>query len=124
MVAVPGIAGTGGSLTAAVEWIAGLLLGTAGTIVAVMAVAAVGFLMLAGRLPVRRGASAIIGCFILFSAGSVASGLLEATSGSRDPGEVLPVAEAAYMPATPPAGAYDPYAGAAVPDRGGEDLLR
>jgi type IV secretory pathway VirB2 component (pilin) len=47
---------------------AGHLLGNVATAVAVMAVAAVGFMMLTGRMNWRFGATVIIGCFILFGA--------------------------------------------------------
>ena len=47
------------------------------------AVAAVGFMMLTGRLNWRFGASVIIGCFILFGAGSIVAGIqAAATAGS------------------------------------------
>jgi type IV secretory pathway VirB2 component (pilin) len=114
----------GGSLLSAVDWVASVLLGSAATTVAVLAVASLGFLMLSGRVPLRRGVSVILGCFILFSAGGVASALLAVTS--REGGlvaEPAPVPEAAYTPAVPEAEPYDPYSGAAVPDQGSEDLI-
>ena len=43
--------------------------------VAVMAVAAVGFMMLTGRLNWRFGATVIIGVFILFGAASIVAGI-------------------------------------------------
>jgi len=43
--------------------------------VAVMAVAAVGFMMLTGRMNWRFGATVIIGVFILFGAASIVSGI-------------------------------------------------
>jgi type IV secretory pathway VirB2 component (pilin) len=113
-----------GVLTSAVEWIAGLLLGPLSTALAVLAVALLGFIMLSGRLPVRRGASAIIGCFILFSAGAIASGLLAATSRVGDGGRVAAAAsEPAYTPSVAKREAYDPFSGAAVPDQSGGDIL-
>jgi type IV secretion system protein VirB2 len=41
----------------------------------VIAVAMVGFMMLTGRMNWRFGATVIIGCFILFGAGAIVSGI-------------------------------------------------
>ncbi|MCB2089517.1 MAG: TrbC/VirB2 family protein, partial [Sphingomonadaceae bacterium] len=54
-----------GPIVAALSWLQGTLLGSVATAVAVMAVAAVGFLMLTGRMNWRFGATVIIGVFIL-----------------------------------------------------------
>ena len=67
-----------GPIVAALAWLQGTLLGNAATAVAVMAVAAVGFMMLTGRLNWRFGATVIIGCFILFGAGAIVSGIQQA----------------------------------------------
>ena len=64
-----------GVLVAAVSWLQGTLLGTVATVVAVIAVASVGFLMLTGRINWRYGATVIIGCFILFGAASIVAGI-------------------------------------------------
>jgi type IV secretory pathway VirB2 component (pilin) len=64
-----------GPIVAALSWLQGTLLGNVATAVAVMAVAAVGFMMLTGRLNWRFGATVIIGCFILFGAGAIVSGI-------------------------------------------------
>jgi type IV secretion system protein VirB2 len=68
-------------IVAALGWLEGTLLGNVATAVAVMAVAAVGFMMLTGRLNWRFGATVIIGCFILFGAGAIVSGI-QAASGA------------------------------------------
>jgi type IV secretory pathway VirB2 component (pilin) len=67
-----------GPIVAALGWLQGTLLGNVATAVAVMAVAAVGFMMLTGRLNWRFGATVIIGCFILFGAGAIVSGIQSA----------------------------------------------
>jgi type IV secretion system protein VirB2 len=67
-----------GVIIAAVRWLQGTLLGTAATVVAVIAVASVGFLMLTGRINWRYGATVIIGCFILFGAASIVAGIQSA----------------------------------------------
>ncbi|WP_379552081.1 TrbC/VirB2 family protein [Qipengyuania sp. DGS5-3] len=64
-----------GPIVAAVGWLQGTLLGNVATAVAVMAVAAVGFMMLTGRLNWRFGATVIIGTFILFGAASIVAGI-------------------------------------------------
>jgi type IV secretion system protein VirB2 len=67
-----------GPIVAALAWMQGTLMGNVATAVAVMAVAAVGFMMLTGRLNWRFGATVIIGCFILFGAASIVSGIQSA----------------------------------------------
>jgi len=64
-----------GVLVSAMRWIEGTLLGTVATVVAIIAVASVGFLMLTGRMNWRFGATVIIGCFILFGAASIVAGI-------------------------------------------------
>ncbi len=70
-----------GPIVAALAWMQGTLLGNVATAVAVMAVAAVGFMMLTGRMNWRFGATVIIGCFILFGAGAIVSGIQSAAGG-------------------------------------------
>jgi len=70
-----------GPIIAALGWLQGTLLGNVATAVAVMAVAAVGFMMLTGRMNWRFGATVIIGTFILFGAGSIVSGIQSAAAG-------------------------------------------
>jgi len=69
-----------GPIVAALAWMQGTLLGNVATAVAVMAVAAVGFMMLTGRMNWRFGATVIIGCFILFGAASIVSGIQSAAA--------------------------------------------
>jgi type IV secretion system protein VirB2 len=69
-----------GILVSAVRWLEGTLLGTVATVVAVIAVASVGFLMLTGRINWRYGATVILGCFILFGAASIVAGIQSTAS--------------------------------------------
>jgi type IV secretory pathway VirB2 component (pilin) len=69
-----------GPIVAALGWIQGTLLGNVATAVAVMAVAAVGFMMLTGRMNWRFGATVIIGCFVLFGAGAIVTGIQSAAA--------------------------------------------
>lgn len=64
-----------GPIVSAVQWLQGTLLGTVATVVAVIAVACVGLLMLTGRINWRYGAVVILGCFILFGAVSIVAGI-------------------------------------------------
>ena len=108
------------SLVAAVQWLEGTLLGTIATTIAVIAVASVGFMALTGRVDVRRAATVILGCFILFGASSIAAGLEGLARGGDASGPVQPVLSADASPLARPPGpqpGYDPYAGAAVPMR-------
>ncbi len=69
-----------GPIVSAVQWLQGTLLGTVATVVAVIAVACVGFMMLTGRMNWRYGAVVILGCFILFGAVSIVAGIRSTAS--------------------------------------------
>ena len=73
-------AGSGVIINAA-NWLQGTLLGTVATVAAVIAVAAVGFMMLTGRMNWRHGAIVILGCFVLFGAASIVAGIRSAATG-------------------------------------------
>src|ERR1700719_4746473 len=68
-------------LIAALQWIQGTLLGNLDTTAAVIAVAIVGFLMLTGRVEWRRGLTVVIGCFIIFGAVAIVSGIRSLAGG-------------------------------------------
>lgn len=69
-----------GPIVNALLWLQGTLLGNVATAVAVIAVAMVGFMMLTGRMNWRFGATVIIGCFILFGAAAIVSGIQAAAA--------------------------------------------
>ncbi|BBF68399.1 TrbC/VirB2 family protein [Sphingomonas bisphenolicum] len=69
-----------GPIVGALQWLQGTMLGTVATVAAVMAVAAVGFMMLTGRMNWRYGAVVILGCFILFGAASIVGGIQSTAS--------------------------------------------
>ena len=69
-----------GPIVAALAWMQGTLLGNVATAVAVMAVAAVGFMMLTGRVNWRFGATVIVGCFVLFGAATIVAGIQSAAA--------------------------------------------
>jgi type IV secretory pathway VirB2 component (pilin) len=101
----------------ALDWVQGVLLGSIATSVAILGVAAVGFLMLSGRIDPRRAATVVTGCFVIFGASAIARGITESTSRWSSP----PAAALAEIPPVPPPPpvqalpAQDPYAGAALP---------
>lgn len=64
-----------GVIVSAVRWLQGTLLGTIATVVAVIAVATVGLMMLTGRINWRYGATVILGVFILFGAATIVAGI-------------------------------------------------
>jgi type IV secretion system protein VirB2 len=64
-----------GPILAALGWVQGTLLGHVATMVAVIAVAMVGFMMLTGRINWRLGATVVMGCFILFGATTIVAGI-------------------------------------------------
>lgn len=68
------------AILGAARWIQGTLLGSVATVVAVIAVAVVGLLMLTGRINWRYGAVVILGCFILFGAASIVAGIQSSVS--------------------------------------------
>lgn len=101
--------------SAALEWIERLMLGTAATGVAILAIAILGLLTLQGRLDWRRGSRVILGCFLIFGAPVIAAGLLGRID--NPPVRPSPTAEAdidAPPPPPPRNQPFDPYAGAAV----------
>jgi type IV secretory pathway VirB2 component (pilin) len=102
------------ALADAAQWVAAVATGSVATGVATIAVAAVGFAMLAGRIDVRRGAGVILGCFIVFGAPTIAASFVGLVNDGE--GEQVAVAAAPLpaAPAPPPAQPHDPYAGASL----------
>ena len=114
----PYLQNDGNALLKAAEWCEAVARGPAMTIVATLAIAGIGLGMLGGRIPARRGFSAVIGCFILFGAPTISLGLMSAASNmpSTTYPEPIPVVAAYEPPPAPPREVdTDPYAGAAVP---------
>ena len=65
----------------AVNWLQGTLLGNVATALAVIAVGATGLMMLTGRIDWRRGATVILGCFIVFGAAAIVGGIRSVAAG-------------------------------------------
>jgi type IV secretory pathway VirB2 component (pilin) len=120
----PSLADPSGSsaLVAAVQWVQSALLGSVANVVAVIAVAAIGFMMFRGRVDLRHGVTVIIGCFLLFGATGIAAALSDSVS-DEPPSDLpveLPISPRPPLPKAQPSAApsaYDPYAGASVPPR-------
>lgn len=116
-VAVPtSTAGQGSALVNAAGWIEQLVFGSLATAIAVLGVALVGFMMLQGRVEWRRGMTVCAGCFLVFGARSVAASFLGAAQALPSSDEQAPVpVTPAPVPSPPAPIAYDPYAGASLP---------
>jgi len=118
-------AATASAISSAVKWLEATVLGSVATTIAIIAIASIGFLMLTGRIDLRRAATVILGCFIVFGASWIAAGIQAA--GDRAAGSAsAPAAETTqpYSPPVPPPDypqapvqPHDPYAGAAITQR-------
>jgi type IV secretory pathway VirB2 component (pilin) len=108
-----------GVLAPAANWIADLVFGPLATAIAVIAIAWIGFAMLSGHVDIRRGLSVLLGCFLLFGAKGIIEGLRPATDREYLPAAAIVPSQPVYQGSSPPGtntNAFDPYAGAAVPD--------
>jgi type IV secretion system protein VirB2 len=103
-------------LLTAVQWLEQLVLGSISTIIAMIAVAAIGFLMLSGRYDLKRSMTVIFGCFILFSAPFLASGLMNLSSKDVEQNYTTPVPSPIFPIFEMPQSQNDddPYAGAST----------
>lgn len=100
-------------------WVQSVALGSTATTLAVLAIAAIGLQMLSGRLELRRGIMVVLGCFILFGAGSIAAAITGLTATDAQQSKLLAadsgqLTNQSQSPIPLPV-AYDPYAGASVP---------
>lgn len=102
-------------LQSAAGWMTELMQGPLVVTLCVIAVALVGFAALNGRLPVRMGARAVLGCFVVLGAPVIASMLM--WQGEEPSSQVVyqanGVASEPARPELPPAN-YDPYSGASL----------
>ena len=109
------------AIASALLWVQSVLLGSVAGVLAVLAIAAVGLLMLTGRIDGRRAATVVAGCFIIFGASTIATGILGTFSGQPAGYAVQAETNVPYYPPSTAASggqsAYDPYAGAALAPR-------
>lgn len=112
----------GSSIEVAADWVIALMSGSLALTLAVLGIAAIGFAMLAGRIDIRRVGLVILGCFLVFGANAIAARLLGVATNRNEPiasnAELFQPEAPIVQPkrAEPPPG-YDPYAGAALPER-------
>lgn len=103
-------------LLSAMGWIEGTMLGSAATLVAVLAIAGIGFLLLQGRLAVKDGARVVLGCFIVFGAAAIAQGIAgvsDQVSATQEIAKGLDNIHTSIPDIPEQTDDYDPYAGAA-----------
>ena len=105
-----------GAIEATANWLAGVMTGTAATVIATLAIAGIGLTMLQGRVAARDGMRVVVGCFILLGAQAIAQELLGLVRWNTEPAviEVQPASPPLAVPSPPPRN-RDPYAGASVP---------
>lgn len=104
-----------GVFESAVGWIEQVLLGELAVGLCVIAIALLGIMMLAGRLPLRNGARIILGCFTLLGAPVIAADLAQAWR-DDEPTSSEPIIVQSDLGAReelPPAD-YNPYARATM----------
>lgn len=107
--------GDGSALRGATAWLNSLLADSLMITICSIAIAVLGVAMLTGRFEVRRGASLVVGCFVVLGASTIAAGLVGRSS-------TLVAAFEAPITPSPPATlpqkrsrqTDDPYAGASL----------
>jgi len=108
------------SMGAATQWVEETMTGSLAVSVAVIAVAATGLAMFSGRLDLRKAATVIMGCFVLFGSAGVAKGLLNLATGQApiladEQGSPEPMKRSPPLSGSTAPQQFDPYAGAAMP---------
>lgn len=101
-------------LASSAQWLEGVVFGQVAVSLCMIAVAVVGFVMLSGRLPVRRGLWTVLGCFVLLGAPVIAGVFMDGRRSEVAARIAAPAIERPELDAReelPPA-ENDPYAGA------------
>jgi len=97
----------------AIAWLADAATGRLATLVAIIAVAAIGLRLMLGHFDPRRAGAAVLGCFLIFGAPILAAGIRDYLAGAdQAPYRTEPHSPSDVVQAQPRP-AYDPYAGAA-----------
>lgn len=111
----------GNALLRAAQWIESLVQGPLVVSIAILAIAAIGFSMLSGRISAPRGLTIVLGCFVVFGAPAIAHGIASAASKVAGESSLEPPIEVVRSepqftppPPSPPPVNADPYAGASV----------
>ena len=104
-------------IEASASWMMALVSGDLAATMCILAVALLGFMLMTGRVALKRAALVTVGCFILLSASAMSSAfmMLASARGSSDQ------AVRSGATAMPPErrlslSDYDPYAGASLRD--------
>ncbi|WP_448659152.1 TrbC/VirB2 family protein [Sphingomonas sp. CJ99] len=104
------------SILAAAQWVEVAMLGSVATVVAIIAVAALGLALLSGRIDLRRAGWTLLGCFIVFGASTIAGALLGGSNrpslSAAKPSQYI---EPHVMIIQKQRPTYDPHAGASMP---------
>lgn len=105
-------------IEASATWVEQVVGGSTAVAISVIAIALLGFLMMTGRLVLRRATVVVLGCFVLLGSATLADALDQVARGSigtprsRDERSSATL-RTATAPPLPPA-TYDPYAGASL----------
>jgi len=97
----------------AIAWLADTATGRLATLVAVIAVAAIGLRLMLGHFDPRRAGVAVLGCFLIFGAPIVAAGIRDYLAGTDQASYRAESHPPSDVERAPPRPAFDPYAGAA-----------
>lgn len=109
-------------LGAASSWIIGLVGGSVATALCVIAIAAVGYQLLSGKLVPLRAAQVFLGAFVLLGSATIASALIRGSGFQtrivqNSPIMLKPTSSPVQQDTLLPERALDPYAGASAPSR-------
>ena len=104
------------SLLDAALWVQHTLLGGVAISIAVLAVATLGAMMLTGRVDMRRATTVVIGCFILFGAPAISTGIKTTLEGSWQGSMATGTSKSLEQDQIRPFSSdpFDPYAGSKV----------
>ncbi len=106
------------SIASSLSWINDVLFNQIAISLCIVAVALIGFLMLTGRLPLRRGMQVALGCFVLLGAPVIASAFISGARDMREPLPPPPIATEENPRGDLPPADYSPYGQASVRDDG------
>lgn len=98
------------AIAGTVQWLVDLATGELALVVTTIAVAIVGLMMLDGRLDWRRGARVLLGCFLIFGAGTISSAFMMFGDGVTAAPVQYP--SAAPQPSSQSGESNDPWASA------------
>ena len=105
----------GTSLRDATGWFDVVLAGPLVLALCSIAIAVMGLAMFAGRFEVRRGATVILGCFIILGASTIANGLVgRSTTSAAVADTPIATTPQPQMPQRNDRKVDDPYAGASL----------